>query len=46
MRWLEVRRHSLRKRNPVGFDDGTFVSVQFRRAPAELLPGSFTEGGR
>ena len=30
----------------LGFDDGTFVSVQFRRAPAELLPGSFTEGGQ
>jgi hypothetical protein len=30
----------------LGFDDGRFVSVQFRRAPAELLPRSFKAGGR
>jgi broad specificity phosphatase PhoE len=30
----------------LGFDDGRFVSVQFRRAPAELLPRSFKTGGR
>jgi hypothetical protein len=28
----------------LGFDDGRFVNVQFRRAPTELLPGSFKEG--
>jgi broad specificity phosphatase PhoE len=30
----------------LGFDDGRFVSVQFRRAPAGLLPRSFKMGGR
>jgi broad specificity phosphatase PhoE len=30
----------------LGFDDGRFVSVQFRRAPAELLPRSLKMGGR
>lgn len=30
----------------LGFDDGRFVSVQFRPGPAELLPGSTKTGGR
>ena len=30
----------------LGFDDDRFVSVQFHRAPAELLPGSFNKGGQ
>jgi broad specificity phosphatase PhoE len=30
----------------LGFDDGRFVSVQFRRAPAELLPADLADRGR
>jgi hypothetical protein len=30
----------------LGFNDGRFVSVQFRRAPAELPPSSFKTGRR
>jgi broad specificity phosphatase PhoE len=30
----------------LGFDDGMFVSAQFRRAPAELLPGSIKASGQ